>query len=377
MAGPRIPALVQVLLAAGALVLLVVSSVLSDDRDVARAAQVVVGEQELVRLTGPDGSTVEAVARIDTGASASSLDTALAEELGLDLEGAETITVASSLGREERPVVAVGLQLAGQGSATRMSVTDRSERSTPVLLGRDDLAGAQVAVGQQLLTQPGKPVSPNAFDAIASQAPTLGAATLLAVLPLAALVVVLLRVVVGIQTLGVFGPVLLAIGYTQAGVVAGVLLTVLMLALGFAAQPLLRRWHLPRVARLAVLVSLVAIGLLAAQMFGGLSGASDSWGSALPVVVTASAVEKLWEVWDMDGATAALKDAGLTLGVALLVTLLLLTPLVRSVAEVVPLQLAIACGVWTWVVGTYKGLRLTELARFRPAALSRREEVPA
>lgn len=377
MGRSRVPVVVQVALTVLVLVGLVVAVVAADGRDVSRPADVAVGEREIVRITGSDGRTVEAVARIDTGASRSSLDEGLARDLGLDLEGADTIKVSSSLGTEERPVVTVGLQLAGRASASTVSVTDRSERSAPVLVGRTDLAGVQVVVGQQLLTKPGEPVAPSAFDALASQAPALGASTLLALLPLAALVVVLLRVVVGVQTLGVFGPVLLAIGYTQAGFVAGVLLTVVMLALGFAAQPLLRRWHLPRVARLAVLVSVVAVALLALQTWGGMGGAADSWGSALPIVVTASAVEKLWEVWDLEGATAAAKDAALTLGVAALVTAILLAPPVRLLAETVPLPLAIACGVWTWVAGTYTGLRLTEVFRFRAAARGASEGVPA
>lgn len=373
----RVPVLVQALFALVALVAVVVGVISSDGQDVTGPSSIVLGERELVRITGPGGKTVEAVARVDTGASRSSLDKELAEDLGLDLENAEKITVSSSLGTEERPVVTVGLQVAGRATAARVSVTDRSDRSTQVLLGRSDLEGVQVAVGQQLLSRPGEPVAPSAFDVLMSQAPALSAGTMLALLPLAALVVVLLRVVVGIQTLGVFGPVLLAIGYTQAGLEAGLVLTLVMLALGFAAQPLLRRWHLPRVARLAVLVALVSIVLLALQTWGGLAGAADSWGSALPIVVTASAVEKLWEVWDLDGARAALTDAGLTLGVAVLVTAILLAPPVRLLAESVPVQLAVACGVWTWVVGTYKGLRLTEIARFRAAARPRAPEVPA
>lgn len=68
-----------------------------------------------MRITGPDGEKVGALARIDTGASSSSIDDDIAEELGFDLDDAETVTVASSLGREERPVVVGGLQLAGEG----------------------------------------------------------------------------------------------------------------------------------------------------------------------------------------------------------------------------------------------------------------------
>lgn len=359
----RTPAVLQVLLAVGALLVIGLSVLFTPDRESSAGAGATIGEQELVRITGPNGRTVEAVARIDTGASASSIDTAIAEDLGFDLENAETITVASSLGREERPVVDGALQIAGQPKSVRFSVTDRSERSNPVLLGRAELADLQVQVGQQLLTTPGAERAPSTLTTLLSQAPALGPMQLLALLPLAVLVVVLLRVFVGVQTLGTFSPVLLAIGYTQAGLVAGIGLTVVIVAAGFVVQPLLRRFRLPRVARLAVLVGVVSVVLVAITQFAG-GGTGAIWGTALPVVVTAVMVERLWETWDLDGWRDAARDAFATTAVALLVTALLLAPLMRDLATAVPLALAVACAVWAGLAGTYRGLRLTELVRF-------------
>lgn len=371
--GPnRLPAAARVLLAAAALGLLIAAIAFSPPTDVARAPVAVVGTQELVRITGPDGRSVEAVARIDTGASSSSIDDDIAEDLGFDLEHADTITVASSLGTEERPVVVGQLQLAGEASAARLSVTDRSERSNPVLIGRSDLRGMQVAVGQRMLTTPGDATAPTALRSLLSEGPALGPQSLLAVLPMAALVIVLLRVVVGLSTLGTFSPVLLAFGYTQAGLTTGLALTVLMLVLGFAAQPLLRRFRLPRVARLSVLVGLVTILLLGVQQALGLAGAADSWGAALPVVVAAVIIERLWETWDLDGARSALGDCLVTLLVAVLVTLLVLAPITRLLAEGAPLLFAVACVVAAGLAGAYRGLRLVELVRFSP--LTRRTE---
>ena len=364
------PVLVRVLLAVVALAVLVVGIVFLPDRSVDTSATPLIGEQETVRVTGPTGQTLEAIARIDTGASASSIDEDMARELGFDLENAETVTVVSSLGRESRPLVVGVVQIAGQAFASRLNVTDRSERSNAVLLGRADLTGFQIQVGQQLLTTPGEAREPSTFGALLAEAPALGPLELLALLPLAALIVVLLRVVVGVQTLGTFSPVLLALGYTQAGLAAGLLLTTVMIALGFAAQPLLRRFRLPRIARLAVLIGIVTVVLLAVQQLAG-PGDTTSWGAALPVVVTAVILERLWETWDLDGSRNAAIEAGLTVGVAVLVTTLLLAPTIRGLAETVPLPLAVACAIWAAVVGTYRGLRLTELARFGSAARAR------
>ncbi|WNV76025.1 7TM domain-containing protein [Geodermatophilus sp. DSM 44513] len=370
--APRIPAVGRVLLAVAALALLIGAVALSPRTDVARSPEAVIGTQELVRITGPNGESVEAMARIDTGASSSSIDDDIAEDLGYDLDDAETVTVASSLGEEERPVVVGGLQLAGDAAAARFTVTDRSERTTPVLIGRADLRGLQVAVGQRMLTTPGDDTAPTALRALLSEGPALGPQSLLAVLPMAALVIVLLRVVVGLSTLGTFSPVLLAFGYTQAGLTTGLLLTGLMLTLGFAAQPLLRRFRLPRVARLSVLIGLVAMLLVGVQTALGLTGVADSWGAALPVVVTAAIIERLWETWDLDGPRPALVDCLNTLVVAVLVTLLILAPVTRLLTESAPLAFSAACVVAAGLAGTYRGLRLVELIRFSP--LTRRTE---
>ncbi|MFE7580236.1 7TM domain-containing protein [Streptomyces gardneri] len=370
----KVPVFVKVLAAVACLSFLLLAVLGSPDRPLGRSPEVV-GEREMVRISGPTGQTAEVLALIDTGASASSLDTALAKELGFDLENAPRITVGSALGRERRPVVDITMKLAGRSFVAKLSVNNRSKRDTPVLLGRQEVQGLQVAVGKRLLTQPDSTAAPSALRILFAKAPAIDPVSMMALLPLAALLIVVLRVVVGLNTLGTFSPVLLALAYAQAGLPLGVPLTLAMFALGFAMQPLLRRLHLPRVARLGVLIAVVTSGLIAAQLGLGSFGLSDSWGMSLPVVVTAIVTERLWEAWDLDGVKAAAVGAALTMGTAVLVALLLLTPYVREVAEAVPLQLAIVCGVWTSIAGTYRGLRLSELFRFAPAA--KRQEAEA
>lgn len=349
-------------------VALVAGLVFAPGQDVSRPTETKVGEREEVLLTSPDGETVKTIARIDTGASASSIDRGLAEELGLELADAPTVTVQSSLGEEERPVVGVGLQLAGDSRPMKVSVSDRSDLGEKVLLGRDDLAGSSVVVGQRLLTQPGEPVAPSAADALLLQTAALAPTTMVALLPFCALVIVLLRVVVGLSTLGTFGPVLLAIGFVQSGFLVGLILTVGLLVLGLLTQALLGRAKLPRVARLGILVGLVACVLAGLQGLSSSAGSLATWGAALPVVVTATVVERLWETWDADGWRATIVDAVLTLGVAIMVALLMLSPPLRYLADSAAIPFAIACLLWTWVAGSYRGLRVTELVRFAPAS---------
>ncbi|MFF4011301.1 7TM domain-containing protein [Streptomyces sp. NPDC001717] len=363
----KTPVLLKVLAAVAALGVLLLGVLGSPDRSLGHSPEVI-GEREMVRVSGPNGKTLEVLAMVDTGASASSMDTKLAKELGFDLKAAPKVTVASALGREQRPVVDSTVRLAGRSFVAKTTVNNRSKRETPVLLGRQDVQGLHVVVGKRLLTQPDAAKAPSALRILFAKAPAIDPVSMMALLPLAALVIVLLRVVVGLNTLGTFSPVLLALAYAQSGLLLGVPLTLALFALGFVIQPLLRRLHLPRVARLGVLIGVVTSGLIAAQLSLGGLGLSDSWGMTLPVVVTSIITERLWEQWDLDGARSALVGAAVTMGTAVLVALLLLTPFVRHLAEVVPLQLAGVCALWAVLVGTYRGLRLSELFRFAPAA---------
>ncbi|MBP2329249.1 hypothetical protein JOF56_009634 [Kibdelosporangium banguiense] len=357
------PAVVKVVAVAIGAVVLAGGLLFSPDRSV--NGPNIIGEQELVRVVGPLGKTAEVKAIIDSGAGASSMDTQLAENLGFDLDEAPRVTVTSSLGKERRPQVEAKVKLAGLERSAKINVNDRSRRDAPVLIGRAELVNLQVRIGKQMLTTPDGKAAPNSLGVLLTPSPSIGVESLLALLPLAVLLMVVLRVWIGINTLGTFSPVLLALGYTQTGLVAGLITTMVMVAVGFAAQALL---HLPRVARLAVLVGIVVLVLLGLRELMTTDGASVLVGASLPVVVTAVIIERLWEQWEADGVKAAAASAALTIGSGIVAALLMVTPMVRHLGENAPLSFAAACLIWSFVAGTYRGLRLTELARFSPAA---------
>ncbi|WP_369778177.1 aspartyl protease family protein [Streptomyces sp. R33] len=92
----------------------------------------------MVRITGPSHKTVEVLALIDTGATASSMDTALAKDLGFDLAATPqlstqpnrthtvapdtAIRVRSAMTRYERPRTEVSCRC---GSSPSRSSPDR------------------------------------------------------------------------------------------------------------------------------------------------------------------------------------------------------------------------------------------------------------
>lgn len=337
--------------------------------DVGRRAGDQVGEREVVRITSQAGTSVEALGAVDTGSSASSIGRDVADELGLDLSGAETVEVVTSAGPVERPVVDVVVTIAGSPQPVAVTVADRSSAQEPVLLGRDLLQDVSVVIGQERLTTPDADAAPSALATfLSARSAAVTPASLLALLPLAAVLIVLLRSVVGIPTLGTFAPILLTVSFLQVGLLPSLALTGLVVVLGLAVEPVLRRTQLPRVARLAVLIGVTSVVLQSVEQFAGLVGAVDSWGAAFPLIVAAALVEKLYEEWELEGLPSAGLATLRTLGVAVAALPILVSPPVRVLATNVPIAFAVACAMWAWLAGTYRGLRLTELLRFGPTS---------
>lgn len=92
-----------------------------------------------IRISGRDGAE-EAVAKSDTGAKRTSIDTGLAGRIGAGpLVGTTQVRSGASDDAETRPLVDVELYIDDRWRTVTASITDRSEMTYPVLLGRDVL----------------------------------------------------------------------------------------------------------------------------------------------------------------------------------------------------------------------------------------------
>ncbi|MFB6114018.1 MAG: RimK/LysX family protein [Halodesulfurarchaeum sp.] len=99
----------------------------------------VLGYTTQIRINGRDGGE-RAVAKSDTGARRTSVDTDLAGRIGAGpLVGTTQVRSGTGSDTETRPLVDVDLRLNGRWRTVTASITDRSEMTYPVLLGRDVL----------------------------------------------------------------------------------------------------------------------------------------------------------------------------------------------------------------------------------------------
>lgn len=185
----------------------------------------------------------------------------------------------------------------------------------------------------------------------------LTAQELLALLPVGAAMATGVRLVLGVRTVGTFAPALLALAAVEMG--HGSLLACLLIALAaaIAASPVIDRLALARSSRLGLLIVAIATALVG-------SGAISEGGSALPLVVLAIVCERTWESARADGPRKAVQLFATTVAVACAIAMAL-TQLSPVLVGRHWLASAAIGAIVTIAVGSYRGLRLSELTRFR------------
>ena len=98
----------------------------------------VVGLVEPVTMTGPTGKKKTVLARIDSGATKSSIDVKLAAILALG-PILKAKLVKSASGRSLRPMVEAKVQLADKEFKTDFTIADRADMKYQVLIGQSIL----------------------------------------------------------------------------------------------------------------------------------------------------------------------------------------------------------------------------------------------
>jgi len=104
---------------------------------------------ETLEVISAEGGRVPIKAKIDSGAYRSSIDINVAKELGLLTP--ENILMRrqfeSALGQHYRDVISITFYLAGRKIETTASVVDRSKLKRPMIIGRRDLTGYLLYLG--------------------------------------------------------------------------------------------------------------------------------------------------------------------------------------------------------------------------------------
>src|SRR3989338_1589029 len=99
--------------------------------------KIIVGLTTQVIVHGKNGKK-QVIARIDTGATKSSIDEKLAAELGVGSE-LRQVLIKSAHGSKHRGIVALEMEIGGQLMKTECTLADRAHMKYKVLIGQNVL----------------------------------------------------------------------------------------------------------------------------------------------------------------------------------------------------------------------------------------------
>ena len=191
---------------------------------------------------------------------------------------------------------------------------------------------------------------------------------LLLLLPVAALVCCVARVVVGLHTYGTFAPALLGLSFREVGSVAGIFVLVVVLSVGWLARRGLARLNLLQVPRSAVMLCLVVTVLLIYVLYSNARGRSVAGVIPfVPLVIVTGLIERFWTTEEEDGTATAVRTMAATLVMSATVFVVVRWEVVSRSIIAHPEALGLIAAA-QMLLGRYTGYRLSELYRFRDLA---------
>jgi hypothetical protein len=188
---------------------------------------------------------------------------------------------------------------------------------------------------------------------------------IMVMIPIGVLVILILRNLGGLQTLGTFTPVLIALAFRETQLGFGIILFTIITALGLSLRSYLEHLKLQMLPRLSVVLTFVVVLIAAISLLSHKLGLERGLSVALfPMVILTMTIERLSITWEERGGGHAFKVAVGTLFAATLAHLLMSVPELNYFIFTFPAVLMIMVG-FMLAMGRYRGYRLTELFRFK------------
>ena len=185
-------------------------------------------------------------------------------------------------------------------------------------------------------------------------------------IPIGALIVVLLRILVGIRTSGTFMPVLIALAFIQTSLLTGLIGFLLVVSVGLVIRSYLSHLNLLLVARVSAVI-ITVIGIISvfsvlSYRFGLNAGLTITF---FPMIILSWTIERMSILWEEEGWKEVLIQGGGSLLTAILAYLAMTNPWVRHITfNFLGVQFILMALIL--MIGNYTGYRLLELRRFRP-----------
>ncbi len=192
-------------------------------------------------------------------------------------------------------------------------------------------------------------------------------ATLL-LIPIGALVVVVMRNLVGLQTSGTFMPILIAMVFVQTDLLVGLALFIVVVGAGLIIRGYLTSLNLLLVPRIAAVLIVVTTLYLVMSIVGlklGIEAALSV--TFFPMIIIAWTIERMSVLAEEEGMSDVFVQSFGSLLTATIAYLLMINQQISYLTFAYPELLLVVLAI-ILVIGQYTGFRLSELRRFEPLA---------
>ncbi|MHB8771057.1 MAG: UUP1 family membrane protein [Syntrophales bacterium] len=192
-----------------------------------------------------------------------------------------------------------------------------------------------------------------------------GTFRILLLVPIGALIISLMRNVVGLPTFGIFMPMLIALAFRNTGWLYGIAIFGGVLAVGFAVRSFLDRLHLLLIPRLSVILTLVVACFTVLALVGSKWGMREFMAVGLiPFVILTMTIERFFILVEESGSREALITAAGSIAVAIAAYGIIGWETLQLTFFIYP-ELILSVAALQILLGRYRGYRLSELFRFR------------
>lgn len=186
-------------------------------------------------------------------------------------------------------------------------------------------------------------------------------------IPFGAVILAFCRNLIGVNTFGIFTPVLLTLFFIETSLLVGLVFFGFIVALGFFERSVLDRFHLLAVPRLSILLTLVIISYVCFSLWA----TQTTWISMpnttlnyFPIVIITVFIERFSVYFIEEGLKNTLKTLMGTLVVSIGCYLIFTVDVLKLFVFTHPELLLVAISLNIFI-GSYKGYRFLELLRFK------------
>ena len=185
-------------------------------------------------------------------------------------------------------------------------------------------------------------------------------------LPIGALVVCILRILIGLRTSGTFMPVLIALAFIETSLLTGLVGFLLVVAVGLMIRSYLSHLNLLLVARISAVIITVITIIALFSVFSFRVGLTEGLKiTFFPLIILSWTVERMSILWEEEGwREVAIQGSG-SLLTAVCAYLAMTSLWIRHLTfNFIGLQFVVLALIM--LIGSYTGYRLLELRRFKP-----------